>query len=248
MNACILIPNRDHGDALVEVVAALADVGRRCLIVDDASGGATRKILREIVRRHAFVEVIHHSENRGKGGALKTGYRAALRSGFTHAVQLDADGQHSARDVPRFLAAARRHPEALVLGVPVFDETVPRSRLYARQISRALVWAACLSRAIPDPLCGFRALPLGPTVRLIDRVSTGDWMDFDPELAVRLVWEGLTIEPVPTRVVYARDSLSHFSVARDYPRLASLYARLLLGMLRRAPALRRQRGVAEART
>ena len=136
----------------------------------------------------------------------------------------------------RFVAALRASPDALVIGVPLFDETAPRARIYARQLSRWLVWLACLSRQVSDPLCGYRGLPLGPTLALLDRVETGDWMDFEPELAVRLVWEGLPVASVETRVVYRAGNLSHFSLLRDYPRLAWLYARLVAGMLQRLPA------------
>ena len=93
---------------------------------------------------------------------------------------------------------------------------------------------------VPDPLCGFRGVPLAPTLRVLDRVRTGDRMEFEPELAVRLVWDGVPVVTLPTRVVYPPGGLSHFSLARDYPLLASLYARLLLGMLPRARTLRRR--------
>ena len=111
--------------------------------------------------------VVRRDRNGGKGAALKTGYRAAFARGFTHAVQLDADGQHNASDVPRFLAAMRAHPDALVLGVPEFDASAPLARIYARQLSRGLVWLACLSRVVPDPLCGFRGVPLAPALAVI---------------------------------------------------------------------------------
>jgi glycosyltransferase involved in cell wall biosynthesis len=240
VNPCILIPLYDHGEPVAAVVEALAPLDLPCLIVDDGSGEATREALERIAKRHAFVQVVRRPRNGGKGAALKTGYRAARERGFSHVVQLDGDGQHDARDVPRFLAALRERPGALVLGTPVFDASVPRSRLYARQISRVLVWAACLSRVIADPLCGFRGIPLVPSLALLDRVATGDRMDFDPELAVRLVWEGLPVVRIPTRVVYRAGNASHFSLGRDYPLLAGLYTRLIAGGLRRAPTLRRR--------
>jgi len=242
VNPCVLIPIHDHGDTIGRVVAGLVSAGIPCLVVDDGSGPATRERLEEVAKEHPSLEVLRHERNRGKGAALKTGYRAAWARGFTHVVELDADEQHDPGEVPRFLAAMRDHPQALVLGVPIFDASAPRSRIWARQISRMLVWAACLSREVPDPLCGFRGIPLEPTVALLDRVRTGDWMDFDPELAVRLVWEGIPVVPVPTPVVYRRGGLSHFSVIRDYPRLAALYARLVAGMLRRVSDGRLRRG------
>lgn len=240
MNPCVLVPIHDHGGTIAGVVAGLAPAGLPCLIVDDGSGPATRNELESVAKDHPFVEVLRRPRNGGKGAALKTGYRAARARGHSHVVQLDADAQHDPADVPRFVEALRARPEAMIVAVPVFDASAPRARLAARQLSRGLVWLACLSRAIPDPLCGFRALPLDPVVEILDREPTGDHMDFDPEILVRLYWSGLPVVPLRTRVVYPEGGLSHFSLLRDYPRLAGLYARLFVGMLRRAPNLRRR--------
>lgn len=240
MKPCVLIPVYEHGEPVAAVVEGLACLELPCLLVDDGSGPPTRDALECIARRHRFVEVLRRPRNGGKGAALKTGYREAWERGFSHVVQLDADGQHDPREVPRFLDVQRAEPRALVLGVPVFDASVPRSRLAARQISRVCVWAACLSRVVSDPLCGLRGIPLEPTVALLDRVRMGDRMEFDPELAVRLVWEGLPVVGIPTPVVYRKDNPSHFSLRRDYPLLAGLYTRLVAGGLRRASARRRQ--------
>jgi glycosyltransferase involved in cell wall biosynthesis len=244
----VVIPCYDHGRTVEAVVEALAPTGLPCLLVDDGSGAATRAVLDSLAARHAFVALERHATNRGKGAALKTAYRAAAARGWEGVIQLDADGQHDPADVKRFAEAMQARPGALVLGVPVFDASVPRARLYARQLSRGLVWLACLSRVIPDPLCGFRGIPLAPALRVLERVRTGDRMEFEPEIAVRLFWEGVPVVTLPTRIVYPQGGLSHFSLARDYPLLASLYVRLLLGMLPRAAALRRRaRAVREDR-
>lgn len=240
MKLGVVVPCFDHGRTVAAVVEGLVPSGLPCLLVDDGSRPETRAVLDALAARHACVTLARHATNRGKGAALKTGYRAAAARGWEGAIQLDADGQHDPADVKRFAEAMQANPDALVLGVPVFDASVPRSRLYARQLSRGLVWAACLSRAIPDPLCGFRGIPLAKALRVLDRVPTGDRMEFEPELAVRLVWEGVRVVTLPTRIVYPPGGLSHFSLARDYPLLASLYARLLAGMLPRAAALRRR--------
>jgi glycosyltransferase involved in cell wall biosynthesis len=239
MNACALIPIFDHPETIEKVVTALPPE-LPCLIVDDGSAEPTRAALRRIGSEREDAWVVRRDRNGGKGAALKTGYRSALARGFTHVVQLDADGQHNASDVPRFLAAMHAQPDALVLGVPEFDASAPLARIYARQLSRGLVWMACLSRVVPDPLCGFRGVPLAPALAVIDAVEIGDWMDFEPEMAVRMVWHGTPIAPLPTRVIYPPDGISHFSIARDYPRLVSLYLRLLGGMVVRAPELLRR--------
>jgi glycosyltransferase involved in cell wall biosynthesis len=198
-------------------------------------------VLDALAARHEFVELLRHETNRGKGAALTTGFRAAEARGWEGAIHLDSDGQHDPADVKRFAQAMEANPGALVLGVPVFDASVPRARLYARQLSRGLVWLACLSRVIPDPLCGFRGVPLAPTLRLLSRVRMGQRMDFEPELAVRLVWDDVPVVPLPTRIVYLPGGVSHFRFSREYPLLASLYLRLVAGMLVRAPGLLRAR-------
>lgn len=241
MRPCLLIPIYEHGSTIRSVVESLAPADLPLVIVDDGSGPPTREVLEGIAKDFARVELVRHARNQGKGAALVTGYRAAAERGFTHVVQLDADAQHEAADVPRFLDAAEANPDALVLGQPVFDHSAPASRLYGRKLSVGMVWLATLSREVRDPLCGFRCVPLAPVLRLVQRVSMGRRMDFEPELAVRLVWMGVPVVNVPTRVRYFPDGLSHFDVVWDDLRLAWLYTRLALGMLARSPGLVRRR-------
>jgi glycosyltransferase involved in cell wall biosynthesis len=226
---CLLIPIYNHGGTIAEVVASLAYLDLPCLIVDDGSDAETRAELDRLERRHAWVEVLRLPRNGGRGVALKAGYRHAAARGMTHTLQLDADGQHAAADVPQFLKSAKENPAALVLGEPIFDESAPKSRLYGRKLSQWLVWLETWSFAIHDPLYGFRCFPLAPTVALLDAVATGDRMDFDVDVAVRLAWAGVPIENVPTRVVYHEGGISHFQLFYDNVRLVALHTRLVLG-------------------
>lgn len=237
MKPCLLIPIYDHGDTIRGVVESLAYLDLPCLIVDDGSAAPTRRELERLANEHAWVELHRCASNAGRGAALRTGYRLAFGRGFSHAVQLDADAQHDARDVPRLLEAAQKDPRALVLGRPVFDESAPGLRLFGRKFSQGLVWLETLSFAIEDPLCGFRCFPLAATLSLLERDGLGDRMDFDPEIAVRLYWEGVPIVSVPTRVRYHEGGLSHFAPVYDSWLIAKAHARLVRGMLLRAPGL-----------
>ena len=237
MNPCLIVPVYDHGATAREVVRGLEPLGLPCYLIDDGSAAPTRDALAAIEREHAFVVRIRRERNAGKGAALREGFEAAAAAGYTHVLHLDADGQHETADVPKFLERMKAHPEAMVLGAPQFDASAPRLRIAARQLSRGLVWLATLSFAIHDPLCGFRGLPLAPVLRVIRTRATGDRMEFEPELAVRLYWAGVPVANLPTRVVYPDGGLSHFDFWSDYPRLSWLYLRLVLGMLPRAPRL-----------
>jgi glycosyltransferase involved in cell wall biosynthesis len=237
MNPCLLITIYNHGATIGALLEALAPLDLPCLVVDDGSDEETAKILDRLDSACAWVRLERRARNGGRGAALKTGYRLAARLGYTHAVQIDADGQHPAGAVPELLEAARRRPDALVLGSPVFDANAPRSRRYGRWISRFWVWLETCSLAIRDPLCGLRCVPLAPVLRVLERVRCGDHMQFDPEIAVRLVWEGLPVVNVATRISYPADGISHFQMFRDNVRISWLHARLFFGMFPRAPRL-----------
>ena len=226
MNPCLAIPIYDHGDTISGVVESLAMYDLPCLIVDDGSSEGTRQQLADLEDRYHWLEVVHHPENRGRGAALRTAYETAAARGRTHVVQLDADGQHDSADVPRFLDAARAQPDALILGTPIFDESAPWHRLHGRKLSQVIVWLETLSRAARDPLCGFRCIPLAPTLAILERARTGDRMDFDPELIIRLVRAGVPVVNLPTRVQYPESGISHFQMVRDNLRIAWVYIRL----------------------
>ena len=229
MNPCIAIPIFDHGSTIASVVEALIPLGLPCIIVDDGSGCATRAELERLEERYSWVTIERHERNLGRGAALRTAYRAAAKRALTHVVQLDADGQHCAEDIPRFLEAAKALPEALILGAPIFDESIPWQRLYGRKLSQVIVWMETLTTRVRDPLCGFRCIPLRPTLAMLDRARTGDRMDFDPELIIRLVRLGVPVVNIPTAVTYPEAGISHFRMVKDNLRIAWAYVRLAFG-------------------
>jgi glycosyltransferase involved in cell wall biosynthesis len=240
VNACLLIPIFDHGETIGAVLDGLAAFELPCLVVNDGSGPETTARLAALAATRPWVEIAHLPVNRGRGAALRHGYRAAHARGFSHVIQLDADGQHDPAEVGALLDAAERNPDALLLGDSRFDATAPGSRLYGRRLSQLIVWGYTGSFAVHDPLCGFRCFPLAATLRVLERHRFGDRMDFDPEIVVRLAWEGVPIVNVPVRVRYFAHGRSHFRLVRDNALITATYGRLLLACVGRA--LRRTRG------
>ena len=165
------------------------------------------------------------------------GLEEAARAGFSHAVQVDADGQHAIEDIPALLALSQQHPEALISGQPIYDDSIPRSRLYGRWITHVWVWIETLSLQLKDSMCGFRVYPVTPTLQLAQRVPLGKRMDFDTEVMVRLYWQGHRSYFLPTRVTYPQDGLSHFDALKDNVRISWMHTRLFFGMLPRIPSL-----------
>lgn len=241
---CALIPIYNHGSTIARTVHALRAHGLPVLIVDDGSSEPTRGVLDALVRDADGVQLLRLPHNQGKGRAISAGLLAARAAGYSHALQIDADGQHDTDDAPRFLDVARAHPRALVCGTPVYDASVPRARLYGRYVTHVCVWLETLSLAIRDSMCGYRLYPLEATCAEIERKPPPARMDFDTEIAVRLVWRGVPVANLPTRVTYPENGLSHFRMFRDNLRISVMHTRLLFGMLPRAPRLlwRRFRG------
>ena len=152
-------------------------------------------------------------------------------------LQIDADGQHRVEDIARFIAQAAAHPQALVIGSPRFDDSVPGLRLWARYLTHAWVSINTLSRRIEDSMCGFRVYPLAPLLELDRQRKLGARMSFDIEVLVRLCWAGVEIINVPTKVSYPKDGISHFRGGLDNLLISRLHATLFFGMLLRLPTL-----------
>jgi glycosyltransferase involved in cell wall biosynthesis len=234
---CALIPIYNHKDTITETVHALRAHGLPIIIVDDGSDDATRAVLQTIAQSEPALQLIRLPRNGGKGRALTAGLIAARDAGYSHALQIDADGQHNAGDVPRFLAEGRANPHALICGQPIFDESVPRARLYGRYVTHVCVWMETLSFTLRDSMCGYRLYPIEETCAEIDCAPLPARMDFDTEVAVRLMWRGVQVRNMPTRVIYPANGLSHFRMLHDNLRISAMHTRLLLGMLPRAPML-----------
>jgi glycosyltransferase involved in cell wall biosynthesis len=246
--ACVTVPVFDHGVGATTLARKLEPMGLKTFMVDDGSDAVTQAALAELAERHDWIEIHRHPKNLGKGAAVLTGLRAALASGYTHAVQIDADGQHDPDDIARFLALAGENPHALILGRPEFDGTAPKGRLIARYLTHVWIWIETLSFTIKDSMCGFRVYPLAPVVRLAERVRLGRRMDFDPEILVRLYWEGLPVLSLPTRVTYPEGGKSHFRLWHDNCLLSWMHTRLVILMMWRFVRFRGRRSIAAPHT
>ncbi|SMC18603.1 Glycosyltransferase, GT2 family [Andreprevotia lacus DSM 23236] len=236
MNCVAVIPVYNHEHAIGTVVASLRTHGLPVLLVDDGSAPACAAVL-DTLATQAQVSLLRLPQNQGKGGAVMAGLHEAARQGYSHALQIDADGQHDTGDVPRFLALAQQHPTALITGCPQYDASVPRVRFYGRYAAHLMVWAITLSRRITDSMCGFRVYPLAHTLPVLAQMPRTRRMDFDIEIAIRLDWQDVRIINVPTRVTYPSDGISHFNYLRDNLRITAMLIRLLGGMLWRSPML-----------
>ncbi|WP_062846163.1 glycosyltransferase family 2 protein [Acinetobacter sp. NRRL B-65365] len=233
----IVIPVYNHPHYLADLVQHLSQFQYPIILVNDGSDAACTAILHQLAQHNALVDLVEHPENLGKGQAVITGLQHAAQRGMSHVLQIDADGQHCWDDVAKFIALSQQHPQAMVIGQPVFDASVPKKRLYGRYVTHFWVWLNSLSFEIKDSMCGFRIYPLAQTIPILNTARFQPRMGFDSEILVRLKWENIQFVNVPTKVIYPEHGISHFNVWRDNLGLSKAHARLFAGMLIRLPKL-----------
>lgn len=237
-NPVAIIPVYNHPTTIGGMVQGVLAAGLHCILVDDGSEPGCATVLDALALQHgAWVTLLRLAQNQGKGGAVMTGMRHALAQGYSHALQIDADGQHVVEDIPGFIALSRGRPEAMVCGSPRYDASVPRGRRYGRYATHVWVWINTLSLDIEDSMCGFRVYPLRDAIGVMDGARVGRHMEFDTEILVRMHWKGVPFITQRTAVTYPQDGLSHFRVWRDNVLISGMHTRLFAGMLLRSPVL-----------
>jgi glycosyltransferase involved in cell wall biosynthesis len=230
----VLIPAYNPGPRLLTTVReALAHWPTVWVVVDGSTDGSHEAVLK-LATTEPGLRVLLRMANGGKGAAVLSGGEAALAAGFTHALVMDADGQHPADRIGDFMQQSLDAPAALIAGRPIFGAEAPKLRLYGRQLSVGLVHLETLGRVIADPLFGFRVYPLEPLVRTLQTTGGARHYDFDPEVAVRLVWSGTPVINVDASCRYLskeEGGISHFHYLRDNVRMVWLHTRLLLALI-----------------
>jgi len=238
MKVCVIIPVYNHEAAIVKVVEQLKPLGIFCILVNDGSSDECSRVLQGIAEQQSgWLKLYERENNGGKGAAVIDGFKLAIAKGFSHAIQIDADGQHKLDDISCFVNASEQYPERLIIGKPRFDASVPKKRLYGRQFTNLWVWINTLSFSIADGMCGFRCYPLNAVDELLKSVRLGQRMDFDIDIVVRLYWQGLDIVNIATDVRYPVDGISHFKMLQDNLLISGKHAKLFFGMLCRFPKL-----------
>ena len=110
----VVIPALNEERAIRGVVESVLAICPNVIVIDDGSTDATCERIADLP-----VTLIRHETSLGKGQGLRDGFRKARELGFDAVVAMDGDGQHLAADIPRMLAAARRHPEHIVIGARI---------------------------------------------------------------------------------------------------------------------------------
>lgn len=236
----VLVPSYNTGAKVYETVAAAREAWTPVWVVVDGSDDGTAQGLQAMAAADAGLRVMVLPHNQGKGAAVLHGLREAAAAGFSHALTMDADGQHPADCIVPFMAASASRPEAMVLGRPLFDASAPLLRVRGRRVSNAWTNLETLGAGVADSLFGFRVYPIAPLLSIMQRQRWMRRFDFDTEAVVRLAWRGIKPVNLDAPVQYlsaAQGGVSHFRYGRDNLLLTWMHTRLMLEFVLRLPVL-----------
>jgi glycosyltransferase involved in cell wall biosynthesis len=237
---CAVVPVYNHQQKIAQVLLELHQFNLPCILIDDGSDPDCAKVLDELAIKYAWIDLMRLPNNLGKGAAVCAGLINAQLHGYTHALQVDADGQHDLTDVTQFLMQAKQHPHAVISGCRSY-EAMPSARRSGRKLTDFWVRVNTLSTQLKDSMCGYRLYPLAETTQLLRRKTIGARMDFDTDILVQLYWQGLSVKNIPTKILYHDDIPSHFDIINDNIRISWMHTRLFFGMLPRIPRLLKRR-------
>ena len=239
MGSCLVIlPSYNSGNQLPRTMRAARRFCNPVWAVVDGSTDGSAEAARNL--GGDGYRVIALEKNSGKGGAVLTAFREAIDAGFSHAIVMDADGQHDAEAIPRFLDLCVENPCHLIAGVPVFGPDAPAERVRGRRIGNFFASLETWGLGASDSLFGFRLYPLKPALEILESTRSGRRFDFDTVLAVRLLWAGVPVINVPVPVRYpppGEGGVTHFRYGRDNLLLSGAHVRLCLEMILHVPRL-----------
>lgn len=219
LKICVLIPTYNNAGTLRHVLSDILNYSSDVIVVNDGSTDSTNMILNEL--RDTSVTIVSYEKNRGKGFALKTGFKKAIELGYEYAITIDSDGQHSAEDIPYFVRAIAENNGALIVGERDLSNVDINGRSsFANKFSN-FWFCVQTGKRLNDTQTGYRAYPLKKLYGLSLMTSR---YEAELELLVFAAWNGVEVISIPIRVYYPPQSerVSHFKPALDFTRISIL--------------------------
>jgi glycosyltransferase involved in cell wall biosynthesis len=223
LRACVLIPTYNNVTTLANVIKDVAAYTDDIIVVNDGSTDGSKKIIDSL----HFVQCLSYHKNRGKGWAMRKGFEFALQKGYEFAITIDSDGQHFAKDLPKFIQELELDKNAIIIGERDLNQaSVPGKSSFGNKFSN--FWFKVETGiTIEDTQSGYRLYPLMPLKGV--RFRTVKY-EFEIEVLVRAAWKGVNIKPVPVSVYYPPkdERISHFRPFKDTVRISILNTLLVL--------------------
>lgn len=223
LGVCVIIPTYNNQQTVGRVIEEVRKYSNDVIVVVDGATDETPSIVDGYAE---LVTILGYQPNKGKGIALQTGFKEALKQGFKYAITIDSDGQHYPEDLPKFLDEIEDWPGSMILGARNLQaENMPGKNSFANKFSNFWFWAET-GQTMPDTQTGFRLYPLE---RLGHKKFLTSRFEFEVEVIVKLAWRGVTFRSIPIQVKYDPDErVSHFRPGPDFTRISFLNAYLVI--------------------
>ncbi len=220
---CVIIPTYNNDQTIEKVVSDVLKYTNQVIVVNDGSTDQTGDILSKI----SEVDVASYPKNKGKGYALKTGFKYAWKSGYEYAITIDSDGQHFASDLPKFVEAINENPNSIIIGNRNMEQDgIPGKSSFGNRFSN--FWFKFETGiSMPDTQSGYRLYPLKPLSKM--RLFTNKY-ELEIEVIVRAAWRGVDVTHLPIQIYYApkETRVSHFKPFIDFTRISILNTILVI--------------------
>jgi glycosyltransferase involved in cell wall biosynthesis len=221
LKVCVIVPTYNNEKTLKRVLDSVLQFTSNIIIVNDGSTDTTS----EILAAYSQLVQIHHTKNSGKGIALRNGFKKAIELDYHYAITIDSDGQHFASDIPNFIEAIEKDPNALLIGSRnMTHDDVPKKSSFGNKFSNFWFWFETTIR-LEDTQSGYRLYPL----QLIPKNYFTNKFEFEIEVIVRSAWKGIPVKNIPIQVLYdPTERVSHFRPFKDFTRISILNIVLVL--------------------
>ncbi len=218
LKCCVLIPTYNNAGTLARVLDGVLAVTKNIVVVNDGATDGTESILKAYSKIHQ----IRLPNNKGKGKALKIGFKECLELGYDFAITIDSDGQHFPEDIPIFLEALQKEDTKNVLYIGsrnMKQYDVPGSSSFGNKFSNFWFWFET-GTWLTDTQCGYRLYPL----REIEKLNLyTPKFEFEIEVIVKAAWSGTLVKNIPVKISYNEaERVSHFRKGPDFARISAL--------------------------
>ncbi len=221
---CVIIPTYNNCKTLKNVIDGVLGYTDNIIVVNDGATDDTAQIL----KLYPQIKHINLPQNKGKGNALRIGFKCAESLGFNYAITIDSDGQHYPKDIPVFINALKKeeNQNILLIGARNMNhENVPKKSNFGNKFSNFWFWFET-GITLQDTQSGFRLYPLKSLKNL--KLHTSKF-EFEIEVIVKAAWRGVTIKNVPIDVFYDdTNRISHFRPLKDFTRISILNTWLVI--------------------
>ena len=220
----LLIPTYNNDQTIASVVKEASTYCDDVIVVNDGSTDKTSTLLSEFSSQ---IHLIDYMPNKGKGHALKKGFEKAKDLRLEAVITLDSDGQHKLTDLPLFVDAHRKEPEAMIIGSRSFDNpNMPSKNSFANRFSN--FWFTLQTGLnLPDTQTGYRLYPL----KKIGFITPfNQRYEAELELLVRCAWKLVPFRSININVYYPpkEERISHFRPGKDFLRISLLNTALCI--------------------